>query len=83
MHQFLQPQCPDCQAMLAEHERACQNCGSTAIVDLGMHDLARDARGSWQLPVFIAAGAVALLLIDRCTGSNLAAATWEFLATRN
>jgi hypothetical protein len=69
--------------MLAEHERECQNCGSTAIADLGIHDLARDARGSWQLVGILAAGAVAMLLIDRFCGSNLAGATWEFLTTRN
>ena len=82
MHLLVQAQCPDCHAMMAEHERECQNCGSTAIVDLSIHDLARDTRGSWVLVGLVALAALALVLFDRVCGTNLAASTWQFLTSR-
>jgi hypothetical protein len=82
MHRLIQPECPDCHAMLAEHERRCQNCGSTAIVDVGIHDIVRGERGSWLLAGILAVAAVLLVLFDQSCGTNMAASTWQFLTSR-
>jgi hypothetical protein len=71
MHRLIQTECPDCHAMLAEHERRCDNCGSAAIVDLPWFDQITRERGSWLVAGVLAVVVVTLLVIDNLFGTSL------------
>jgi len=73
MHRLMQTECPHCHAMLAEHERRCDNCGSTAIVDVPWFDQITRERGSWLVAGVLAAVVVTLLVIDNLFGTSLTA----------
>jgi hypothetical protein len=81
MHRVLQAECPDCHAMLAEHERRCDHCGSTAIVDIPWYDQITRERGSWLLVGILAAAAVITLVVDNLCGTHFAGDAWQWLTT--
>jgi hypothetical protein len=81
MHRVLQAECPDCHAMLAEHERRCDYCGSTAIVDVPWYDQLTRERGSWLLVGILAAAAVITLVVDNLCGTHFAGDAWQWLTT--